>query len=97
MISLGWNKIGRETLYRKARHKLGLTRAKMAEKLDITLGAYHHIEMGNVYPGPKVFFKTLEVLEDVTVQDLKRYFFEREEYIEAASLRSNRRTRTGKA
>lgn len=91
MIKLGWNKIGKETLYKTIRNELGLTRDKMAEKLDITLGAYHHIEMGNVFPGPKVFFKTLEVF-DVTTQDLEQYWSEREDYIERTSLRPNRRT-----
>ena len=90
MISLGWHKIGKETPYRTVRNKLGLTRHKMAEKLEITLGAYHHIEMGNVFPGPKVFFKTLEVL-DLNLKDLKQYFFERERYIEDASLKPDRR------
>ena len=91
MISLGWEKLGKQTPYRAMRYKLNLTRHKMAEKLDITLGAYHHIEMGNVFPSPKVLFKTLEVF-DVSVEELKRYFFEREEHIKAAALRPDRRT-----
>ena len=92
MIKLGWNKIGKKTIYRESRHKLGFTRAQMSEKLGVTLGAYHHIEMGNVYPGPKVFFKTLE-LGYATLKDLKRYFYEREEYIERSHLKQNQRAR----
>lgn len=96
MIKLGWNKIGKETLYKTIRSQLGLTRDKMAEILCVSLGAYHHIEMGNVFPGPKVFFKTLEVFDHVSTKDLERYWREREEYIKRTSLRPDRRAASRK-
>lgn len=97
MIKLDWFEKGKFTPYKTLRSELGLTRQEMAVKLDISIGAYHYLERGYVYPSPGVFFKTLEVFDNVTLEDLREYYREREKYIEDASLRKNTRARRKEA
>lgn len=73
-------KYHKPTLYEDLRYNHRLTGKEVAEKLDITPGAYSHLEKGNTWPSFSTVLKTMEVF-DVSFERITLYYREREDFI----------------
>lgn len=86
MIKLNYNK---PTMFKDLRYEQRLTAREVARRLDITSGAYHHLEHGNTWPSFGTMLKTMEVF-NVDFQRFEQYYREREAWITTTSARKNK-------
>lgn len=89
MIKLNYDK---PTMFKDLRYEQRLTCREFAAKINITPGAYHHLERGNTWPSFGTILKTMEVF-DVPINRFEQYFREREDHIKKAAIRPNSGTR----
>lgn len=87
MIKLNYDK---PTLLKDIRYENRMTAKEVASKLDISPGAYHHLEHGNTWPSFGTILKIMEVF-GVPFRRIEQYFRERENYITENAIRTDRR------
>jgi len=86
MIKLKYNK---PTLFEDLRYENRLTGKQFAAKIELTPGAYHHLEQGNTWPSFGTVLKTMEVF-NVSIERFREYYVERARYIEENNIKPYR-------
>ena len=76
----------KDTMYKELRDKHKLTQAAMAEILDISQPAYHHLERGDSWPSFEVISNTMEAF-NVPFKRFREYYTERKREIEGAATK----------
>lgn len=86
MIRLKYHK---PTLFKDLRYENRLTGKEFADKINISQGAFHHLEQGNTWPSFGTVLKTMEVF-DVPIERFREYYHERERYIAENNIKPYR-------
>ncbi len=92
MLKLNFDK---PTIFEDLRFEQRLTAKHFAERLDITPGAYHHLEQGNTWPSFGTILKTMEVC-NVSFERFEQYYREREGWIKKTLTRKDKRVKQKK-
>lgn len=83
MIKLDYDK---PTLFKNLRYDNRLTAKEFAAKINVTPGAFHHLEHGNTWPSFGTVLKTMEVF-DVSIERFREYYIERARFIKENNIK----------